>query len=259
MRSLYALLSLVLLLLAGPASAQDDYRIGAGDVLSVQVYGEPTLSADYAVGEQGALAFPLIGPVQVLGLTPDQVAAALIERLSPGYLVDANVTVWVARFGSQPVQVLGAVGKPGVYYLRGPTSLLQLLGEAGGVTGDGVSEIRVTRAEDGHEERIAYETLVASEGVLKLAPGDVVFVPEALISVMGEVGKPGEIDWREGMTVSQGIAAAGGLTEAGATRRVMVLRGDEQVRVNLRAVLAGEDEDLLLEPGDRVFVKRAIF
>ena len=260
MRSLFALMCWMMWVLVAPAQAQDDYLIGTGDVLSVQVYGEPTLSAEYPVGERGMMAFPLIGSVPVVGLNADQVAASLLERLSPDYLVHANVTVRVAQFGSQPVQVLGAVGKPGVYYLRGPTSLLHLLGEAGGVTGDGVSEIRVTRAATGREERVPYEALLSTNsGVLQLQPGDVVFVPEALISVMGEVGKPGEIDWREGMTLSQGIAAAGGLTEAGASRRVMVLRDEEQLRINLRAVLAGEVEDMLLQPGDRVFVKRAIF
>ena len=76
---------------------------------------------------------------------------------------------------------------------------------------------------------------------------------------MGEVGKPGEIAFREGMTVSQSIAAAGGLLVTGSKRRVFVLRGEEQIRVNLATILTGESPDIVLEPGDRVFVKRAIF
>lgn len=268
---IHALLALLLVVASGLAAdvadataagfsgrVIDDYRIGAGDVLDVQVYGEPTLSGSFAVGDSGELSFPLIGVVRVRGRTTEEVAATLVNRLSPDFLVNANVTVQVSDYGSQPVQVLGAVANPGVYHLRGPTTLLEILGEAGGVLSDGVNEIRITSADN--VVRVVWYKELLQEGTERtLNAGDVVFVPESRISVMGEVGQPGEIAFREGLTLSQSIAAAGGLLPTGSKRRVFILRGEEQIRVDLASVLSGEETDVLLEPGDGVFVKRAFF
>lgn len=235
--------------------AGEDYRIGARDVLEVEVYGEPTLSGSYTVDGQGQLAVPLVGPLVVAGLTTDEVCAELTTRLTPDYLVTASVTVWVKEHGSQPVQVQGAVVRPGVYYLDGDTTVLQILGEAGGVK-DGVSEVRITRA-DNEVTVVAYQDLLTQGGV-KVKAGDVIFVPVSLISVTGLVGKPGEVPYREGLTISSALAAVGGVSELGSERRVFILRGDQQIRVNLSEIKAGEAEDLLLEPGDQVFVKRSV-
>ena len=251
------------LLLVSPvlAAATDaNYQVGSGDTLDIQVYGEDDLSGPYPIDDTGFVAFPLLGPIEVQGRTTAEIAWHLTSELSPDYLVNPRITVQVEAFGSQPVQVLGAVANPGVYYLEGPTTLLELLSAAGGVSRGGVDEIRVTHG--GDEDRvstIAYQDLLEGGTEARVEAGDIVFVPDSLVAVMGEVGKPGEIAFREGMTVSQSIAAAGGITVAGSKRRVFVLRGEEQIRVNLARILTGDDPDLVLEPGDRVFVKRAIF
>ncbi len=232
------------------------YQIGAGDTLTVQVYGEPALSGPFPVDDGGSLDFPLVGAVHVEGLTAADVAVLLRTRLVPDYLVNPNVTVWLAAYRSQPVQVLGAVAKPGLYFLHKPTTVLQILSEAGGVSKDGVNEVRITHG--GMKDQVVvvpYDQLMTQGvGEFALAAGDIVFVPQSLVSVMGRVGKPGEIAFREGLTVSQSIAAAGGALPTAALGRVYILRGDDRIKVNLRKILSGKMVDLVVKPGDRIFV-----
>lgn len=237
------------------------YQVGPGDTLAVQVYGEAALSGNFPVSSAGELDFPLLGLVDVNGLTAADVSAVLRSRLMPGFLINPNVTVSVSTYASQPVQVLGAVAKPGVYFLHGPTTVLQVLSVAGGVSRDGVNEVRVTHGgENGEAVVFPYETLLTQGAdAIALSAGDVVFVPLSLVSVMGSVGKPGEIAFREGLTVSRCIAAAGGALPTANLGRVFVLRGDDRTRVNVRRVLAGKEPDLELRAGDRVIVHESAF
>lgn len=244
----------LLLALLTRASADDAYRIGAGDTVLVTVYGEPSLTAQYPVDASGQVDFPLLGRVPVSALSPEQVAALLRDKLRDGYINEPNVTVAVSTYRSQPVQVLGAVAKPGVYFLRGPTSVMQMLSEAGGVSPTGVNEVRVSQGEGGASQVFAYETLLSGTSEWVLSGGDIVFVPESIVSVMGQVQKPGDVAFRDGLTVSKVIAAAGGASSSASLGRVYVLRGSERITVNVKKILSGRAPDLALEPGDQVFV-----
>jgi protein involved in polysaccharide export with SLBB domain len=143
-----------------------------------------------------------------------------------------------------------------VYFLRGPTTLMQLLSEAGGVAPAGVNEVRVSRNDQPDSVAvIEYEQLLRGGSAdRRVAGGDIVFVPQSLVSVMGQVGKPGEVSFREGLTVSQCVAAAGGHLPTAALGNLYILRGDKRIRVNLRRILAGNADDLVLEAGDRLYV-----
>ena len=88
---------------------------------------------------------------------------------------------------------------------------------------------------------------------------DIVFVPQSLVSVMGQVGKPGEVSFRDGLTVSQCVAAAGGALPTAALGNLYILRGDKRLRVNLRRILAGTADDLVLQAGDRLYVPESAF
>ncbi len=243
-----------------PASAAPaDYRMGAGDTVQVLVYGEPALSGPFPVSDSGNLDFPLLGSVSVAGKTAAEVTELLRARLTPGFLLNPNVNVWLTAYRSQPVQVLGDVARPGLYYLRGPTTVLQILSEAGGVSRGGVTEIRVTRGGEGGQLRVlSYDQLLAQKvGDLPLSAGDVVFVPQTMITLMGQVQRPGEVPYRAGLTVTQVIAAAGGATTIADLGHVYILRGDVRIRVNVRKVLKGKAVDVAVQPSDRVFVRES--
>lgn len=124
-----------LALQAANSTINDDYRIGATDLLKVTVFQVPDLSFDeLRVDASGLIEMPLIGSVVAAGLTPSELSQELRDRLSERYLQNPRVTVTVSEAASQKVTIDGAVTKPGVYEMRGRTTLLQAIAMAEGPT-----------------------------------------------------------------------------------------------------------------------------
>ncbi|NOY26874.1 MAG: hypothetical protein GXP62_13465 [Oligoflexia bacterium] len=241
-------------------SAAAPYRVGAGDVLSIQVYGEPSLSGSFAVDASQSIDYPLLGRIEVTGLTTPGLVDLLCQRLMAGFILSPNVTVSVKAYHSQPIQVLGAVVRPGIYFLEGPTSVMEILSRAGGVAPQGVNEVRITHGTAGAVTVLPYDQLLSQDSdATTLSAGDIVFVPQSMVSVVGEVDKPGDVAFREGLTVSHCIAAVGGALPAAALRHVYIMRGERRVRVNLRRVLSGKAPDVMMQPSDRIFVPQSVF
>jgi len=116
-------------------SAQAEYRIGVGDKLNVRVFQVPDLSFDeLVVDTSGNIQMPLIGAVQSAGRTSVELSGDIAGRLAAQYLRDPQVTVTVTEAASQKITVDGAVTKPGVYEMRGSTTLLQAVAMAEGPT-----------------------------------------------------------------------------------------------------------------------------
>ncbi|MFC7537249.1 polysaccharide biosynthesis/export family protein [Sphingomonas sp. GCM10030256] len=115
-----------------------DYRLGASDTVAVTVFQEPELSSSpqqpWKVDAAGNLNVPLIGTVRAEGLTAGELASEIATRLNARYLVDPQVTVTLVGSVSQKVTVQGEVTEPGVYDLKGPTTLLEALALAKGET-----------------------------------------------------------------------------------------------------------------------------
>lgn len=109
-----------------------DYRIGPDDLLEVQVFGVDQLTRTVRVNGRGMISLPLIGNVEVGGLTAQQAESLVVKKLAESYLQDPQVSLFIKEYTSQRVIIEGAVNKPGVYPLRGPTTLLQTLAIAGG-------------------------------------------------------------------------------------------------------------------------------
>ncbi len=255
-------------MLALPASAAAEgaqaYRMGPGDVVKISVYGEESLGGSFKVKEGGTIDLPLIGRIEVLGLSPDELDLALTSRLGQDLLVNPQVTVEVATYASRPVQVLGAVRTPGIYYLNGPTTLLDILAQAGGVLNEKSSqELQVKRGASTTAEPFRIDLpalLTQGEGNLSLESGDVVLVKEGeFIYVSGDVSKPGPVVWRNGISLSQAIAAAGGANRTANLRKITLLRSGRPTRVNLKSVLKGTIADPPLTPGDQVVVGESVF
>jgi len=115
---------------------QAEYTIGVGDKLNIRVFQVPDLSfEELVVDTSGDIQMPLIGAVRAAGQTAGQTSALIAERLSARYLRNPQVTVTVTAAASQKITVDGAVTKPGVFEMRGSTSLLQAVAMAEGPTG----------------------------------------------------------------------------------------------------------------------------
>ncbi len=242
-----------------PVPSASGYGVGPRDLLAVEVFQEDSLSGEFVVAEDGTIDFPLLGRVAVEGLTPGQVDQLLTDRLGAEFLVDPQVQVKVSAFASKPVRVLGAVKKPGIYQLSGPTSVLEIVAMAGGMSTTGVNELRITRRGASDPIVIRLDGAEADDGTWNLQEGDTVMVPPPkVVYVAGEVDKPGAVPFSEGMTVSQAVILAGGSKQQANLRKVFIKRGDQQIRVNLKKVLQGREEDVVLQPDDQVLLSESV-
>ncbi|HYC73581.1 polysaccharide biosynthesis/export family protein [Brevundimonas sp.] len=149
-----------------PTSVQTEYQIGVGDKLSVRVFQVPDLSFDeLTVDTSGNLQMPLIGAVRAAGLTSGQLSAEIAERLSAEYLRNPQVTVTVTEAASQKITVDGAVTKPGVYEMRGTTSLLQAVAMAEGPSRVAdLTKVAVFRTIDGQRSVALFDLAAIRQG-----------------------------------------------------------------------------------------------
>jgi polysaccharide export outer membrane protein len=247
----------------------NDYRIGPKDLLEITVFGLPELSQIVRVTEDGSITMSLLGRVEVSGLTAQELEKKLASILDKQYTKDARVTVFIREY--QKISVIGAVGRPGMYELVGPTTLLQIIAQAGGLTAQAMNELYIYRhGADGKQERIAIriEDLMINGDQdlnIELRPKDVVTVPiDQMLNVFvyGEVNTPGAIPYLSSrkITLLQAVAQAGGTTEWAKRSKVVIKRKDKRtgkemkIRANLKKMISGKVADLVLEEGDVVIV-----
>ncbi len=247
-----------------------EYRIGSGDVLDIDVFGLDEMDRKVRVQRDGQISLPLLGVFNVAGLNLEDAGLLIAGMLSDRRLVlDPQVSIFVEELVSRAVTVQGAVVSPGVYQLIGIRSLLEVLGEAGGVREDSGSQALVLRTEAGRERKfdVDLDALVTGGDLslnLPLLPGDVVMVPfsrRLTVYVTGAVENPGPVSFQssEGITVLQAITAAGGPSQRANLRSVHVLRkqpggAQEKIKVNLKKIQGGKLDDLPLEKNDTVVV-----
>jgi len=200
-------------------------------------------------------------------MTAQELEKKLADLLDRQFTKSAHVTVFIKEY--QKISIIGAVGKPGQYELVGPTTLLQVIAQAGGITAQAMDEIFVYRiGADGKQDiiNIRIENLAngTPEFNIELKPKDVISVPidQTLnVFVYGEVKTPGVISFLRSkkITLLQAIAQAGGPTEWAKETKVLIKRKDKtgneiEIRVNLKSMISGKTSDIILEEGDIVIV-----
>lgn len=226
-----------ILVLATSVAHATEMRLGPGDVVKASVYGNPDLAVETRVSEGGIMTFPLLGEVEVGGLTTLQAEkkiATLLEKR--GYLKKAQVNLLITTLTSQQVSVLGQVNRPGRYAIDGPRRVLDLLALAGGIGPDGGDTVSLVRTRNGVTSRETIDVVaMVRNGELnhdyEVAGGDIIFVeraPRAYIT--GEVQHPGPFRVERAMTVQQALAAGGGLTPRGTQRGLRITRRDQSGR-----------------------------
>ena len=128
------------------AAAQPrDYRIGPDDLLDVSILEAPELDRTARVSATGNVALALVGTVRAAGLTTQELSAVVEEILRRNYIKDPHVTVQVREMQSHPVSVFGAVKKPGVFQIRGPKSVIEMLSMAEGLDEDAGDTVIIDR------------------------------------------------------------------------------------------------------------------
>lgn len=220
-------------LLCAPAARAEEYVVRDGDTLLITVFGHPDLTTTARVSLEGPIRFPLIGQVAAAGLTVTQIAAAITEGLADGFIVDPQVTVTVQEYRMKKYNVLGKVNRPGQYDFRGRMTFLELLSRAGGLAPDAGSQAFVKRKSASNLVKsgdlvVDLKALVVEGNIfrdIEIMDEDTVTVTEAgLYFLAGEVRRPGEYRFEEGMTFIRALTIAGGVTERAATDKIKVIR-----------------------------------
>ena len=263
------------------AAAKDanEYRIGANDLLEISVYNAPDLNRTVRVSAGGTISLPLTGDVQASGLTTEEIETRIEGLLRQNYMNDPQVNVFVKEIQSHPVSVFGAVGRPGVYQIQEPESLIQVLSQAQGLANDAGDKVIVMRGgglehegsasangfdfrgpgdsasslapsrkqspaeNDAKAQQISLKELLTSAGSasnVEVYPGDVVKVPPAgIVYVVGEVHKPGGFLLR----TNESISVLQALALAEGTTSTSSQKG---ARI-IRADAAGEKKEIRID------------
>lgn len=259
-------------LLASQAPSASDAPIGPRDFIEVKVFQDPNLYTKMTVTDDGRINMPLIGKVDVSGLTPSEVEAR-IKGLLEKYINNPDVSVTVLEAGSKPISVIGAVMHPGRIGITGNISLIQAITQAGGLaTGYGRTLYVLRTAANGLTEQIAIDIddLMVNGNPdlnLPLRANDVINVPidsSINIYVLGEVMRPGSVQFRRSQTPTllQALAAAGGPTDR-ASKRVILKRvvggAEKTFRYDFKKIIDGRQNDVVLLDGDRIVFAESFF
>ena len=246
---------------AAPPNA--DYRLGPGDAIGVQVFQSPDLSVDARVSENGVISYPLVGSVQLGGLSIAEAEQKIADALrSGGYVRSPQVNIILRQVRGNQVAVLGQVNRPGRFPLETfNTRVSDMLATAGGVTPGGDDVLILT----GQRQGQAFRRVIDIPGLflnqkpeddVVLAGGDTLYVNKApVFYIYGQAQRPGPYRIERGMTVMQALAQGGGPTARGSQNRLMLHRRDAAGKV-IETVPQLTDT---VRPEDVIYVRESIF
>ncbi len=270
----------------------------AGDKLNIRVFREEELtgvwhgsSVGYSIDDAGDLTFPMVGTIHAAGMKIEELQKNLTQLLDQ-FIVNPQVSIsFYEKETKAKVSVMGQVARTGNYdYVPGMT-IMQLIAEAGGflkpepsaavsAQSPDVSRIQITRQGVGASESVRIvDTQAIMDGQspdVPLEPADLVVVPirqnhlsgdataSGFASVLGQVNMPGNYEIAKSGTLVRLISDARGFTRLAAQDRVMLTRtsgdsGKSAMRVNVTAIMNGKAEDLVLMPGDVIYVPESEF
>lgn len=266
-------------------SGSTDYRLGAGDLITVDVFGVEGFGRNLRVSSTGTITLPYIGAVKAAGMTTVELEEQLSKTLEGRFIKNPQVSVFVVEYRSQSVFVLGAVQRPGQYQITSPLRLIDAIGLAGGLnlevaddyaiiqkkgatSGPTTEQVAATAAgEKPESRRINLKDLLENGNLdlnVQIAGGDVVQIPERQITryyVVGDVNRPGayELPHEEQMFVSQALAEAGGPMRTAKTSKAVLVRWDEkgarqELPVDVADIMKGKKPDLPLRANDVLFL-----
>lgn len=265
--SLFAAALLAFLFLAlgstAQAEAKPDYPLGAGDAIRIQVFQNPDLTIETRVSENGSITYPLIGAVDLGGLSIAVAEQKIADALQKGGFIQkpqVNI-VLVANRGNQ-VAVLGQVNRPGRFPLEtASTRLSDMLANAGGasVNGDDVAIVSGVRNGQPFRKQINIPSIFLDEKLqddIVLQGGDLVYVHRApVFYIYGETQRPGSFRIERDMTIMQALAQGGGPTARGSEKRLRLSRKSADGTIKQ---IEPQLTDPVL-PDDVIYVKESLF
>ena len=275
---------------ARESEIQREYRLGPADEITISVFDVPELNLTVQVREDGTLSLPLVGLIQAEGMTEVALLNEVRKRLS-GYVISPQLSLYVSTYGGHRVAVVGAVRQPGRYPLKkGANTVLELIGEAGGLTDKSGNTLSFVPAEAGGfsnvndietRTRLALsmdapaidkssaielylDQVLGTAGnvpvEIPVRGGDMIIIPESgKVMVDGEVAKVGAYELGRNASLLGALAAAGGISYGAKIDEIEIIRhtgGERPHRlvVDLSRIYTGEERDYRLRSGDIVKV-----
>jgi protein involved in polysaccharide export with SLBB domain len=265
---------------------QAEHRLGPGDVLDIEVLGDLGTRTRTVVGPDGKIYFYVLPGIDVWGMTMSEARARVVREMQNFIREEQPISMTLRTAASQRIWVLGRLNRPGVYTMTGPTSLLEAIAQAGGLspttgvmttagtmgfasargaTDEAADLRRAFVIRQGKVLRVDFDRLLRNGDLsqnIYLQSDDFVYLPSATmgdIHVLGAVGNPRTVQFTGGQTLVQAIAEAGGiLPRESHPSEVAVVRGSlaepKVAIVDLKEILSGQTPDVLLEAQDIVYV-----
>ena len=261
------LFGLTLLALLTTARADDgtarEYRLGPGDGVKISVFQNPDLALETRVSDTGAISYPLVGSVQIGGLTVAAAEQAIADGLRKGgFVLQPQVTLVIQQVRGAQVAVLGQVARPGRYPLESTAmKVTDVLALAGGTAPQGADRVILTGLRNGR--RVRAEIDVADlfvawtpEKDVAVMAGDTLYVNRApQVYVYGEVQRAGAYRVERQMTVLQALSLGGGLSPRGTERGIRIHRRGEDGAVRVTNPQLNDP----VQPDDVIVVREALF
>ncbi len=246
-------------------------QVYPGDTVTLRVQSAEVENLEgLVVDERGVVHIPLAGDVSIAGI-PIGEAETRVEQSVQRFDRAARVSILISEGNGHLASVVGGVGSPGRYPVIPGMRLADLLAAAGGisVSEEGVADGDLARARLSRGAEIVPVSLLRAlsgdpRHNVRVRPGDTLFVPITpgrVVTVLGQVGGPAVMRYWEGMRLTQALALAGGVTRDGNWGDVRVMRGDAErpqvYSTAVSAVVDGDAHDVVLAPGDIVYVASA--
>jgi len=232
------------------------FKLGPGDRLEIQILGDPTTRTTEVVGPDGKIYFNLLPGLDVWGLTLSETKARIEQEMLKYMREPPQVSVTLRSVGSRQVWLLGRLNQPGIYPMTGPMGV--------NFSQDIADLHRSFVIRNGRMLPVDFYRLL-KEGDMSqniyLQPDDFVYLPSVVtreVYVLGAVLQPRSVACREQMSLVAAIADAQGTIKDAYLSHVAVVRGSlshpEIAVVDYKAIVRGRSPDVLLEPGDIVYV-----
>jgi polysaccharide biosynthesis/export protein len=247
------------------------FRLGPGDRLDIEILGDGAGPSSTFVGPDGKIYFQLLPGLRVWGLTLEDTRRLLEQRLKD-YVREPQVALTLRGVESRRVWVMGRVNTPGVYPLEGPMTVIEAITRAGGLFTSRFSGTTEELADlhhsfivrQGQYLPVNFHQLIregdTSQNIF-LEPDDFVYLPSSLSSevfVMGAVGQPRAVAFKDQVTLVSAIANARGTMPTARLREIAIIRGSMTTPsialVNYLDIVQGRAPDVRLQPRDIVFV-----
>lgn len=267
-KALIRILSLIATVFALGATAQEkapplDYTLGGGDIIRIQVFQNPELTIETRVPENGFVTYPLLGAVELGGISVAAAERKIASGLKEGGFVQKpQVNITITQIRGNQVGVLGQVNRPGRFPLETfNTRVSDMLAAAGGAspTGDDIVILTGTRNGKPFRQAIDIPALYLGETTetdIVLAGGDTIYVHRApVFYIYGEAQRAGAYRIERGMTIMQALAQGGGPTPRGSEYRLRLHRKNA---AGVIEKISPEMTDLV-QTNDVIYVRESIF